>query len=577
MRHSFRSAAAALIYLWLAALLHAPAFVDLADRTLCSCGDQPQTDWYLAWTPHAVFSGQAPWTTDHLLIPDGVNLMWNTLMPLPGLLMSPLTLLAGPMATHTILSVLAFAGSATAMWWVVRRWAPWWPARFAAGLLYGFSPYLVAQGSGHLNLELVIVPPLVLLVADELLVRQRRRAWVAGGVLGLIALAQLLTAEEILASTFLVALLGVLVLAWQHRPRIDRPRIRHAVIGLGTAAGLLSVGAAWPLWVQFFGKGTVTAPVQDASPYAADVLGLIVPTAHQLLGIVETSAWGVNDSENGSYLGLPLVMAVCLLAWRFRAIPVVRWAAALGLVSWVLSLGERLHFGGRLYDVPLPFDVVSQLPVLHNMAAVRLSLYVVLCAAVVVAVGLDRLHALGWFDRHRTGAAVLAVTCVLPLVPASAYSYVDAGTPPYFTSGAVNRVPANAVAYTYPVPRYPGSAPMEWQAQADFRYRSLGGYVISRGDGGGGTFAGRITVWERVVGQAAAGRRIEIPPAQVQRRLLQEMTELRVRAILVADVRGADDVNRLVEQLLGRPADEHTGRVSAWYVDAGPAAGPRRD
>jgi hypothetical protein len=242
-------------------------------------------------------------------------------------------------------------------------------------------------------------------------------------------------------------------------------------------------------------------------------------------------------------------------------------------VSWVLSLGERLHFAGTEYDVPLPFDLISQLPVLHNLAAVRLSLYVVLCGAIVLAVGLDRLHAQGWLARHRLPVAVLAATCALPLLPNGWYEYVDADTPAYFTSGAVNRIPEGALAYTYPVPRYPGSAPMAWQAQADFRYRSLGGYVISRGDGGGGTFAGDVTVWERVVGQAGRVTSLDVP-VQVQRRLLQEMTVLRVRAILVADVRGSEQVDRLVETLLGRPADEHTGGVSAWYVDAGPAAGP---
>jgi hypothetical protein len=168
---------------------------------------------------------------------------------------------------------------------------------------------------------------------------------------------------------------------------------------------------------------------------------------------------------------------------------------------------------------------------------------------------------------------VLVATCALPLVPAGWYDYVDANTPLYFTSGAVNRIPDGGLAYTYPVPRYPGSAPMAWQAEADFRYRSLGGYVISRGSGGGGTFAGDVTVWERVVGQAGRGTTLEVP-VQVQRRLLQEMTSLHVRAILVADVRGSSDVDRLVETLLGRPADEHTGGVSAWYVEAGPAAGP---
>jgi hypothetical protein len=569
----FRAASVPLVYLWLAALLHAPAFTGLATKTLCSCADQPQTDWYLAWTPHQVVHGHAPWTTDYLSVPHTVNLMWNTLLPLPGMLLAPVTLLVSPMASHTLLSAAAFAGSATAMWWAVRRWAPWRPARFAAGLLYGFSPYLIAQGAGHVNLELVVVPPLVLVLADDVLVRQGRRAWLSGVLLGLVALAQLMTAEEVLASTFVVACAGVVVLVVQHRRRIDRARLLHAGVGLATAAALLSVAAAWPLYVQFFGPGRVTAPVQDASPYAADVLGLVVPTTHQLIGLVETASWGANDSENGSYLGLPLLLALGLLGWRFRSLPVVRFAAVVGAVSWVLSLGERLHFAGKEYGVPMPFDVLSQIPVLHNLAAVRLSLYVVLCAALVLAVGLDRLHAQGWFGRHRLPAVVLVATCALPLLPSGWYRYVDADTPSYFTSAAVNRIPEGALAYTYPVPRYPGSAPMEWQAQAGFRYRSLGGYVISRGSSGGGTFAGDITVWERVVGQAARGTTLEVP-VQVQRRLLQEMTMLHVRAILVADVRGSGDVNRLVEALLGRPADEHTGGVSAWYVEAGPAAGP---
>jgi hypothetical protein len=81
-------------------------------------------------------------------------------------------------------------------------------------------------------------------------------------------------------------------------------------------------------------------------------------------------------------------------------------------------------------------------------------------------------------------------------------------------------------------------------------------------------------VWERVVTQAANGRPLHVP-AQVQRRLLQEMTELRARAVLVADRPGADEVNRLVAELLERPADEHVGGVTAWYITAGPAAGPR--
>jgi hypothetical protein len=266
-------------------------------------------------------------------------------------------------------------------------------------------------------------------------------------------------------------------------------------------------------------------------------------------------------------------MALGLLVWRNRSIPVVRFAAVLGVVSWVLSLGERLHVAGSEYAVPLPFDLISQLPVLHNLSAVRLSLYVVLCASVVLAVGLDRLHAQGWFGRHRLPALVLVATCVLPLVPAGIYQYVDARTPSYFTSGAVDRIPDGAVAFTYPVPRFPNSAPMDWQTLAHFRYRSLGGYVITPRDNGEGTFKGGLTAWELVVSQAADGRALIVPP-QVRRQILAEMTQLKIGAVLVVDRPGGASVAAFVEQLLGRPADERVGGVTAWYVTSGPAAGP---
>ena len=557
---------APLTYLALAVLGHLPAFRSLTTMTQCACEDAPQTDWYLGWTPYAVSNGRSPWLTTHLSAPEGINLMWNTLLPLPGLLAAPVTLTAGVLASHTLLAVAAFAGSATSMWFVAGRFVTWSWARFAAGLLYGFSPYLIAQGTGHLNLSLVALPPLVLLFAHELLVRQRWRPVLAGGLLGLVALAQLLTTEEVLASTFVVACAGLVVLAVQQRAHLTRQRVRHAALGLSTAAGVLGVLAAWPLWVQFTGPRRVTEPVQDASPYAADLLGMVVPTIHQVLGTDATLMWGGNDSENGSYLGLPLLLLVGLLAWQFRRIPVVRFAAVLGLITWVLSMGEQLHVANRATGLPMPFAVISRLPVLHNMAAVRLSNYVVLCAALVLAVGLDRLHARGAL-RSAVALPVLAV-CVLTLLPSWPYSYEKASTPAYFTTSAVDRVPAGSLALTYPVPRFPASAPMLWQAQADYRYRSVGGYVITPEPDGSGTFKGGVTVWEKVVAAAPAGGLGALQP-QVRAALLLEMERLDVQSVLVADRPGSAAVVAAVTGVLGRGPDEAVGGVTAWYaVDA---------
>lgn len=558
---------APLLYLLLAVAGHLPAFSSLRTTTQCACRDAPQTDWFLAWTPYAVRTGRSPFVTDHLAVPDGVNLMWNTLLPLPGLLMAPVTATLGPLATHTLLAVLGFAGSATAMWWVAGRWARWGPARFAAGLLYGFSPYLVAQGSGHLNLTLVALPPLLLALCDELLARQRRRAVVAGALLGLVATAQLLTAVEVLASAFLVAYGALVVLLLQAGPRVTRVRVQHALVGLGTAAAVTSAFAAWPLLVQFRGERRLTGTVQDASDtYAADLLGAVVPTVHQVLGSDATTGWARNPTENGSYLGVPLLVVLAALAWRFRRVAVVRFAVAVGGLAWVLSLGERLHVGGTVYDgVPLPFALLTRVPVLGQVTAARLSLYVVLMAAVVLAVGLDRLHASGALRARRRLTAVAVLACALPLVPAWPYSFVQARTPSFFTSAAVQRVPEGAVALIYPVPRFPSSAAMAWQAEAGFRYRSVGGYVITPRPDGSGTFQGTVTDWERLVAWAAPPGTLTPTPADLMR-LRAELVALDVRALLVAAGPGSDEVEVLVGLLLGRGPDERTGGVAAWYV-----------
>ena len=533
--------------------------------TRCVCRDTPQTDWFLGWTPYAIGRGDAPWTSKHLAVPEGVNLMWNTLLPLPGLLMAPVTAVGNVLATHTLLAVLAFSLSATSMWWVVGRWAPWGPARFAAGLLYGFSPYLVAQGMDHLNLSLVAIPPLVLLLLDEILVRQRRRWWVTGSLLGLVTLAQFLTTEEILASMFLVGVAGHVVLVLQHRAQVDRARVRHGAKALGLAAGVLTAGVAWPLGVQLGGHRPVTGPVTDASLFGADLLGTVVPGVHQLLGFDTIHTWGGGSTENGSYLGVPLLAALVFLTWRYRRIAVVRFAAVLGVVSLVLSLGRKLAIAGTTHDIPLPFNVLAQLPLLQDMSAVRLSLYVVLMAAVVLAVGLDRMHADGLLQRRRVLASVVGGAIVLTLIPAWPYEFESARTPSYFTSDEVMKIPRDAVALTYPVPRFPSSEPMQWQALADYRYRSVGGYLITPDERGHGTFRGGKTTWERITGQAAVGRGVQLynPGSAMQLRV--EMDRLDVKAVIVADRPGADAVIELVTMLLGRPG-ERTGGVTVWYL-----------
>ena len=58
-------------------------------------GDGALFLWFVRWSPCAIGHGLNPLHGTHLNVPDGVNLMWNTSLPLPGALMGPVTATAG--------------------------------------------------------------------------------------------------------------------------------------------------------------------------------------------------------------------------------------------------------------------------------------------------------------------------------------------------------------------------------------------------------------------------------------------------------------------------------------------------
>src|SRR5512132_3022598 len=97
-------ALALLLMVALAMLLLARAWRAPLSSTLgAGTGDAGLFLWFLRWTPEALAGGQAPWVSDLLNVPDGVNALWNTSLILPGMLLGPVTLLLGPVRTLNLL------------------------------------------------------------------------------------------------------------------------------------------------------------------------------------------------------------------------------------------------------------------------------------------------------------------------------------------------------------------------------------------------------------------------------------------------------------------------------------------
>jgi hypothetical protein len=118
--------------------------------------------WFMRYTATALAHGHLPALISTALnAPRGINLMWNTSLLLPGIVLAPVTLLAGPTVSLAVLQTAGFTGSAAALYLVLRRWGASLGAAAVGGALYGFSPALMVAAQDHYHLQFAVLPPLI--------------------------------------------------------------------------------------------------------------------------------------------------------------------------------------------------------------------------------------------------------------------------------------------------------------------------------------------------------------------------------------------------------------------------------
>ena len=180
--------------------------------------------WDLWWTAHQIVHLGNPWFTDHMAAPVGIQLGFDTTMPLAGLIMTPVTLIFGPSAAFSVLTIVLPGLLCYVMYRAARLWLAE-PGAIAAGALFGLSSMVSWQVWVHLNIALgTLFLPMTL----EAAVRLRRTPGLRQGViLGVVLGASVLVNQE--SAVMAVLLAAAVLLPWLVR----HPR---AALWLGCAA-----------------------------------------------------------------------------------------------------------------------------------------------------------------------------------------------------------------------------------------------------------------------------------------------------------------------------------------------------
>jgi len=556
--------------------------------------DADQFAWFLRYDATAIAHGRLPaLVTAAMNAPQGVNMMWNTSVLLPGILLAPVTLLLGPQTALTVLLTAGFAGSAASLFLVLRRWGVAAGPAALGGALYGFSPALLQAGIGHYNLQFAVLPPLIIDAGLRLCLRSRspRRD---GAWLGLLITAQLFTGEELLLLTGIAGLLIVAVLALG-RPRAVPARLGVTATGLGVAAAVTLLLAGYGLWVQFFGPLTQRGSAFLPDFFKNDLTGFVTPSGYLLFHTAASAAAAARyqggPSEYLGYLGWPLIAALVVAAAAGWRQPAVRATAVTLAVMELFSVGGHPLISGVVHPgVTLPWRWLENVPVLGTALPDRMSIVADGAAAALLAFALDRA-----LVRRRAGAqpepgpgepdprpdspgappprrpararwlALAATLCAvgafLPIIPRPLPAAVAPPVPAGWSAAfAALRLPPGARVLVVPVPTATLTAALRWQADTGQPASMAGGYFTGPAWNGLAYVEGNgVAATAQYLDGLWTGQRVPAPSRA------QAEADLHTwRPAAVVAVTGLDSpLGRYLEGWFGPPT-VRSGSVLAW-------------
>jgi hypothetical protein len=324
---------------------------------LPSMRDSAAYVWGFWWMARQLSHLANPWSTNHMAAPAGVLLGYHTLMPLPGLLLAPVTLLFGPSASYNLLVIVVPGLLCYAMYRAARLWLPSQTGAIAAGAFFGLSAMLAQEDWYHVN---IAVGALFLPLALEASVRLRRSpGWRQALILGVIVGAAVLTDPESAVLTGILA--GLVLLPWLlWRPAVAR--LWPVALGAAIAAVVAGPQLAAMIYEEAHHGLNINPRLLGVTDklYGVGLPGMFAPTPRVAdFGLTALAQPFLHSRDNE---GLPmfgvtltaLALMGLVVAWRQRR----AWQLALLWAGCAaLALGMSLWVGNRQF---IPWSQVWQ-------------------------------------------------------------------------------------------------------------------------------------------------------------------------------------------------------------------------
>lgn len=438
-------------------------------------GDPAQVAWFLQWLAHAAAHRINPFYANLVWAPATLNLTWTTWMPLPGLLLAPITRALGPVCSFNVMCLIALPLACWSAFLPYRHVTRSWWASLVGGYLFGFSGYMIHWlWEGDPNLVLAF--PLALsvwLVLRALNNEIRPPAFV--GALTTMLVVEFLISPEIFATATMFGVIAF-ALALVLFESDMRQRLRALIVPI-VISYTIAVAGVSPYLYFFFSKAAPRAPIWQPFLFSADLLFFVLPSRVSEFGrlsFVARTFARMPDTVTYvgfSYLGPVLLAIIAVLTWQRWREARTRLLLWMMLIAATLSCGPWLTVGGRRL-LWMPGTLLGALPLMSNALPVRFTLYVAFLATLVFAMWLASSNA---GTAAKCGVTLAAVLFAMPRL-SSAFWDTPVDTPSFFLSGAYrDYLRPTEIVLTVPY-GWRGNSLM-WQAQSDMYFRMAGAWT----------------------------------------------------------------------------------------------------
>jgi hypothetical protein len=488
-------AVAFLLFLALGFVFTLPGSLSLGSGLLGYPGDNFQHAWFLWHFARAVEHGQNPFYTRLIFYPSRANLAWSTTDPLAGFLALPLSIFVGPAVAYNFSIILQLALAAFCARLLCLKISRNETAAWIGGMIFGFSPYLMAHALDHLSLVTAFPIPLFVLAMDRIFTSEEPSWWM-GVPLGLALLLAALAHYNYAVLCLVFAALFLAIETWSNLSRGALDFFARVSKPISVGAATFLAGFSPLLWMIVGTRSEIPAArgTSHIDLFSADALGFLIPSwNHVFLGRFArrmNPALFATGIEGTVYIGIVVLALAAIGCWSARESN-RRWAIRaliLGIAFYLLSLGPRIHALGHALAIPGPAALFFDLPFARFMSApARFDAMVALCLAVLCSLGAKHLIERPTNKIRRYGIVSVIVLLVMadylttpfprsstanPGAPHSAKtasSSTGCALPPQIRAGTI---------LTFPMVKKPYCLKSMWmQVSSNGRYALVDGYL----------------------------------------------------------------------------------------------------